>query len=444
MNYMMHIFSERNLTVKPRTKKNLLLPLLAGFIILIAARDIFSLTIPFNILSLYSLCAILLLPRKMRGVYICALLPFCRGIPYSEIILVYLLTDILLNYRHTKIRIKMYLPILFITLLDLIDMIVFQVLSGETIYLFVYMFFITYIIDQRLFDGMERKIIFSFVVSVFFATFFVVVREIKLYGLDYIFTYNVRFGANTDGKQVTNFNANELGLYCSTAVAFLLMLNLNGIKHEFTVAFAIALTGLGMLSVSRSFLLVVLLVWSMYFVFSNKKLKSILIFVLLFIAVILMVQRLFPDILAWVKEFYQERNDQALTDKMGGRLEILFRYFKLSTSSVYGMLFGYSEQYRLYFNEESACHNGFQEIYVSWGIIGCVLAAFWIIQMMRNVKCAQNRSFSRYMSVIAFFVFILAIQLFTMHNYLILMGMTFIAMNIGVQNERKIGKTMRV
>ena len=145
---------------------------------------------------------------------ICTLLPFCRGLPFSEILLIILIIDILFNIRQMKISARLYLPIVIIALIDMLDTLILGINSNELIYLIVYMVYFAYIIDQEVYYDVEDVAETFFSLATLLAIIIVSIREINSIGMDYIMTYGVRIGANTEGLQVTNFNSNELGLYC--------------------------------------------------------------------------------------------------------------------------------------------------------------------------------------------------------------------------------------
>ena len=180
---------------------------LAIFVGIIICRDIVELPISFGMISIFTVFCAVILNNQEKVLYVCACLPFCRGIPYSEILLIMLGFSILNGTKTFKIKPIFYLPVIGIAIIEILDFLHFNYFSNEIIYLLAYMLYATYVLEQKIYKDIEEKIAFFYSVSTIVSVIIVVMREIKLLGLDYIFTYNVRFGANTDGVIVTNYNS---------------------------------------------------------------------------------------------------------------------------------------------------------------------------------------------------------------------------------------------
>ena len=254
-----------------KIKDNKAYILLSVTVLLTALRDCMDLSIGFAVFSGVTLLAGLTLDTIDRFFYIFSLIPFSRGLPYSEMILIILIVEIAdsaLVKKDCKITAKMYLPILGIIAIEVLDYIKYNVNSNEILYLVCYMLVATYVIDLRVFKNNDRKFIYGYALGTIIAVLLVIVREINELGLDYIFTYNVRFGANTGERAVTNFNSNELGLYCIVALCLLLVLShRRGKKLPF--AMAVIVTAVGLVSISRTFIMLAAVSWLLYLVMSK-------------------------------------------------------------------------------------------------------------------------------------------------------------------------------
>lgn len=412
---------------------------LAVFVAIIIGRDIMVLPISFGMISLFTIMCGVFLNNKERALFVCACLPFCRGIPYSEILLIMLGLSFLSGLGNLKIKLIYYMPVIGIGMIELLDYVYFNHFSNEIIYLLIYMLYATYILEQKIYEGIEQKIAYIYSIATIASVLIVVTREIKLMGLDYVFTYNVRFGANTAGAMVTNYNANELGLYCAVAASLMLLLYYVNAKTYYMFLAAVT-TVIGFMCVSRAYLLVIVLVWLFYFIYSKKNFKSLVSIISVAILAFFVIAQFFPEISDWLFGYYTERMDEENLDQMGGRFTIILKYLGFSFSSAWTLLFGYSGEY-VQSLEAGAVHNGIQEVFVCWGILGLLIVFGWVVLLLKNSNekmCKGN--YTRFTPFIIFFIYIQSLQWFSMHNYLILMMISMVGISIIPSKEEKVVK----
>lgn len=391
-------------------------------VLLIALRDCMDLSIGFAVFSGLTLLAGLTLDTMNRFFYIFSLIPFSRGLPYSEMILIILsfeIADSALVKKNCRITAKMYLPVLGIIAIEVLDYIKFGISSNEILYLVCYMLVATYVIDLQVFKNNERKFIYGYAGGTIIAVLLVIVREINELGLDYIFVYNVRFGANTGERTVTNFNSNELGLYCIVALCLLLVLS-HQYGKKFPFAMAVIVTVVGLVSISRTFIMLAVGSWLLYLVMSKTPVKTVLVMVIAFGVAFFLAQDIIPDFVEWIQGYFISRSHTA-----GGRLNLVVNYFNWSFASLWTVLFGYSELYPLILNS-TASHNGIQEIFVCWGVLGAFLCLYWIYALVHKAIANHLNDAFNAAPFLMFFVFIQSIQLFTMHGYLLVMVLSMI------------------
>ena len=257
---------------------------------------------------------------------------------------------------------------------------------------------------------------------------FVVVREINNLGLEYIMTYNVRFGANIDNVMATNFNSNEMGLYAIIAVSLSLLLFTYTKKIRYVIG-AILVTLLGIMSISRTFMLMAAIVWFVYLIKEKVNIGFKIFISCLFVIILVMIFVTVPDIAEWIQSFFQKRSMES-----GGRGNLLSYYFDLQFSSFYGFLFGYTQMYLKVFGADTAVHNAIQEMLISWGIIGAIISISWIMLIIRSVvKCIPSdgkRHISRWIPISIFLVYVQAIQFFLQHNYIIIFAIALVGITI--------------
>ena len=395
-------------------------------VLLIAGRDLFQFSCPFAVFTALSIITGLISNNANIYLYATGLLPFCRGIPYSEILLSLLFLMFLkqLANHDYQIKVKYYFPVMIILIIEMCDYLVFGLFSNEIIYLCVYMLFVSYGVDKEVFRFHEEKTAVCYTLSTIASVIIVVLREINLYGMQYITTYNVRFGANTDGLMVTNYNSNELGLYCCIAVAIMLSISFIKNDRKYLVVCIIA-SIVGFFSISRSFMLVLAIIWIVYLVRSGINAKMWVVILVVIGITIFIIGKFFPDLSNWLVKYYETRSLEARTDGFGGRISIFETLINASFDNIYVFLCGYSELYTSVLGT-GAAHNGIQEIVISWGLTGLFTALYWIYNLVTAWRAKNTFRYLGYLGFVGFFLYIQTLQLFTMHNYLVVMLVSLI------------------
>lgn len=403
---------------------------------LILGRDLINISVPFIVFTAIVILGGLFTDSNGRLVVISYLLPFCRALPYSEMLLVVLGIELLCSIKKKKIHIKLYFPILGIIIIELLDYLRFDIFSNEIIYLVLYMIYATYVIDQKIAEEQEGKIAIAFSMGSIIAVISVVIREVSELGMNYITVYGVRFGSETNGRMVTNFNSNELGMYCAVAASFMIIEYLHN-KKKINIVLGVIVSLLGFVSISRTYLIIIFMIWFYYIVKQLKSLRGIILTITMLIVTIYLFNRFLPDFTAWIMEYYAKRNKQSSIDGFGGRAGIMSTLFSYYFASIWSILFGYSEMYSIILGVGGA-HNGLQEMLLSWGIIGFLVSARWIFILFKTRSVNSKTTSKKGMiPFCVFLLFIQTLQLFTMHNYLILMMLTIVYISSNFEREYK-------
>lgn len=88
---------------------------------LILGRDLANISVPFIVFSSIVLVFGLITNSNGRLLLLSYLLPFCRALPYSEILLIVLGIELLYSIKKIEVHVKLYLPILGIVIIELLD-----------------------------------------------------------------------------------------------------------------------------------------------------------------------------------------------------------------------------------------------------------------------------------------------------------------------------------
>lgn len=408
--------------------------------ILIFVRDMQIVNIPFMVFSLLSLLGAILLSPSVLCTYIICLVPFCRALPYSEMILITLCILAIWMIKNKK---KLYSPILYVFILFLVGIellgdIFWNQFTNELMYLILYLIFVSLYIGNKLYKNQEEVIAKQYILSTLLALSFVIIREIKTLGLEYIMTYNVRFGANTENIMATNFNSNEMGLYAIIAISLALILFTYNKKVKYIVV-AIILTLLGLASISRTFMLVVILVWILYLLKEDVHIGTKIAIFGLFFMILVIIMATIPDITEWIQSYFKQRSMES-----DGRGSLFSIYFDKQFSSIFGILFGYTSKYMKILQIDTAVHNGLQEMIICWGVIGAIVGVLWVLVMIKNVLreimgTERTKYFCRWIPIFVFLLYIQVLQFFSQHNYVIIFAIALVGLvieNKGDTDER--------
>lgn len=410
-------------------------------ILVIIYRDLVHNSLPFFVFSFICGVGVLCMDTTGRFLYITTLLPFCRGIPYSEMLFLTLAAEVLLVIlpRRRIKGLRLYMLLIAILVIELFDYLVYDVVSHEIVYLLLYMIFTTYAVTNRVYLGREDLYIFLYGAAIILAVVSVVASSVAQYGWDYIFVYNYRFGAATSDKSVTNFNANELGLYCAMAVALCLTM-FSQRKKAIWACLACIASMLGAVSVSRTYLLVLVGTWGLYFMLGRVPVKRVLVIIGMFVVMALAVAILAPDVVDWLISYFVSRFGEENT-----RTPIMKIYFEEVFSGVWSTFLGFSQNYLRTIDRVGihAAHNGMEEVLVCWGIVGFAVFFKWVADLyLYALSRVKRQPKILYLSAATFWVFVQTLQLVTMHNYLTVMLLTMIPLRMGEkENERGSGNT---
>lgn len=406
--------------------------------ILIFARDMQIVDIPFTVFSLLGLFGAILLSPSELCTYIICLVPFCRALPYSELILISLCTLIIWMFRNKK---KLHSPILYVIILflasiELLGDIFWNQFTIELIYMIIYLAFVSLYIGNKLYKNQENVIAKQYILSTLLALSYVIIREINTLGWEYIMTYNVRFGANIENIMATNFNSNEMGLYAIIGISLALILFTYNKKVKYIVV-AIALTLLGVTSISRTFMLLVVCVWMVYLLKEDINIGIKLFIFGVFLLSLVFIFTAIPDVTEWIQSYFKQRSMES-----GGRVNLVSLYFNKQFSSIFGVLFGFTSMYMSVLQTDTAVHNGFQEMMICWGIIGAVAGVLWVLVMIKNIlrEISKERRAKHICTWIPLFVFLLyiqVIQFFSQHNYVVIFVMALIGLVIKEEGDIK-------
>ena len=254
-----------------------------------------------------------------------------------------------------------------------------------------------------------------------------------------------RFGVSeiTEELFVFNYNANGLGFICNLAIVGLLINVYNKNAKIIDYLMIVFLVFIGLLTVSRTFLLCLAIMVILYILLQKRSLlqRALTVLILGTVAIImlLLISEYFPSII----DNYDNRF--SVDDVTGNRAYLLSFYNEFIFSSSENLFFGIGIQdisekaYSITGIDPGVPHNGYQQLIVAWGIPGFVLMLLFVCKII-----SQARKFNKkiplmyYLPLLLLLIDNLAGQFVTApSNMLSLVFIFEILSNINSYNEDK-------
>ena len=284
-----------------------------------------------------------------------------------------------------------------------------------SIVLFVYL-----IIDMRKNKLATNKMLKIYCASVFMLIIFYLLSSI-LDGhtnvFKALFVDGLRFGG-TAGEEFSNLpinlNANTIAYYCASEIAMATALFKNhDLSNKEKVSFAvitIILLFLGIMTGSRTFIIVLVVYAVLVWFCSLKTMKqicvSVIMLLLAILAIAIVMNSNIPTVNLLIERFGRE--DVA---SMNGRTEILAQYIEKFTANDLYFLFGSGvTDYRFVYDLTQSIHNGIAQILVCSGMIGFLFFGYILLNPI-VLAVRKKRAFYKYIPLITCFIFIQTIQL---------------------------------
>lgn len=351
-------------------------------LVLLLLRDVNGVYLSKWIFLAISILVFLLFDINYTAVFICFLLPFTTGLPYKYIFILGLIVFIGKNYSVLELN-KYINPLIYIFIVELLSFIYGGFSLGDFIRFAAPLIFIALVIFNDKDDLNYEKMLLYLLFAAIGAELSVVLQSINSDGLDSLISAGVRLGDTKnllveEGMRVS-YNPNSFGALCVFSISLLLVLFKNkSSQGKLIIALLLMLQiFIGSLSLSRSFLVLLVMVAFIYILSMAKSLQGILkSFVLITIVsmgVYISINYFTPTLLASFSSRFE------VQDISNGRQEIMESYFDVLAQHPERLLFGvglqdYSHKYGL----TDECHNGFQEILITWGVVGFSLVAIYI------------------------------------------------------------------
>jgi len=368
---------------------------LLGLAALLVLRDIFGVGINKFIILFYFI--LLALPSSYEALItmLCFTFPLICGLPGTYMMLSAL---IFLVVKRRSINARQFLGILFLLLMELSASIWYiKTDIAEIIKYLSYAAVVFMIISDSNLQVDYIGCIKSYVLGTLLLSIIIVISTIQKAPSDCSQLFSkgwYRFGAiQAEGVEevIVRLNPNSMAFYSIIGICccFVLIGRINKLERIINIGALFIFALIGILSTSRTWILVLLVIMGIYIVSIAKNRKKVVISLVCFLTFIIFVKIVlhnFPEIGYGLLE----RLVSGSTRTGGGRIHLFMTYFYSFFNSGY-ILFGTGvTQYRMMLNMSESVHNGLQQIVICYGVVGAIIFLYFLVhpllEAIRKVK----------------------------------------------------------
>ena len=427
-------------------KHKLFAALMCLFAAMFFARKVLGVNFPVVLFLVLAVIIALVSSREELIALVVSFVPFSVGFQYKYAILLCILIYILKFYKSIKYP-KYAMVVVALFLWEMLhgfsgDFSLYEVLRS-----FAELIFLAVLLMSDDFDFSDFLPVKTLVYCSGMAVLIVMCVSLKDYGYDIVLFVErgIRFGvANKDILNFGfNYNVNGLGSICNAGIAGILLLLSNKKAHILDYISASILLLVGLMTVSRSFVLCFVGMIVLYFFIQpgsrKKKLTTIFAVAIAIIILLLVINMVIPQVLENLSARFE------VEDITNGRLD-LFAFYNMHIFSDWKyFLFGVGMQNygskvnKIHNTDWNVSHNGFQETVVIWGIVGLALLICLIGTMIKRAKkYGGDKNLIKYLPFICELVTVMSGQLFTSGNTMLIFMFAFVCMCSGVRAEKKV------
>ncbi|MEY8371352.1 hypothetical protein AAK938_07390 [Aerococcaceae bacterium 50-4] len=375
--------------------------------LLITAYSIFQNSVIYNIFLLTIIFFLFILNREKMVTLMLTLLPFYSAFSYTNILLIALILYVIKYYKKINISssiIMGYILVLWEALhfaLLKIDIGFFLTFSLILLWISIIAF------DRSLVSKLNiEKLVVYFSISLVILGILLLIEIQSDNQITSIFQSGIRLGTLQFGNSIFNVNPNTLALYATTSLCMLLSLDFNSFNKYFRSVLVIGTIFIGILTYSRTFIFAsIFIIFYILFSSDDIKMKFYILLIIFLLFLILLVKT--PFLIENLMQRFE------VDDLSNSRIDIFNLYNRMLSSNLGILLFGVGLQnYQLKVNIDVSIHNPLQEVIVTWGLVGFIIVAIFLIFVVKNIF-KSTKGAIKFLPIIAFFITIQSSRLFT-------------------------------
>ena len=407
-------------------------------VVLLVLRDILDINISQYIIFGAMLVTVTLLPYYDALYYTSFACGIISGVNAYFLLFAYIILILKDKKPPTTIQI---LPLLFFLLLEFIN----NVFWTSDISFAQYLLYASYLAVFFYFSFLKdshvvyQRIITSFIIGLAVTLIFVsfgILENPQLLMMDESMSRG-KMGFSQDLSS-THFvlNANTIGYFSCTLLSFLFLgyKSLGCTKLAYYILLSVALIS-GLLSQSRTWIFIVIIGGFFMLLSSDFKQKVRLIIGILVMLTMIAISA--SELMDYILTGVMNRFESEDIHTAGGRTEIFTKYNEFMFSNPRYFFGGTGIlKYREIAHIMNSCHNGTQQIFVSYGLIGLLFLFLFIVKSFK-LRC-DRCTIVNYISAIIPFLFIQSIQFINPHYLMFPIAMSAIILRIPQKSTYRI------
>lgn len=355
----------------------------------------------------------IILPLKELSQFFFFMIPFFCSM-HGGVFLPILISFVLKSKKHNVYQFLFPLIIIIIELLHFISYPFETDFGIFGMYAIVILLFFIVLFRDKISNEEIKKSIQFYIIGTILVLTSVLLIAVATYGFTDIFIGVYRIGGDADSDLKTGYtkmNSNTLAYFAITAFSLLLYTKDIFKNKTIKILFLSILTVLGILSSSRTFILLFGLLLVFYFL-SSRGFRERVYFILTAVVLIVSAYLFFSTYVDSFTERYTKRFEEANLSSGGGRSDIFKDYNEFLSDNPDRLIYGTGAVYYQDVCKQSmSIHNGTQQIYVCYGIIGVIVYLFAIVIFKhRYIKNLSRVRIQNFIPFFACFLFDQSIQ----------------------------------
>ena len=427
------------LRIKKHTENRIFKVYLLTMFALMVARYLLKINIPALAFLLVTMLPIWLGTPSEQLAFVASCIPLSITFQYKYALLILSIAILAKNHWHLKSS------SIFLTVAAMIIWELWHSFYGHFSYVeylrgFAELILLAVITSVNQKDLDHKLVIRSLAISVVGVCCIMLWMQMQQFGFNLVAVFarsahSFRFGQSNmaSGTYALNFNANNLGYICNLSTCGILLLVSRKEYSRADILLAVCALIFALMTMSRAAIVCAVMIFFTFLILSEGKLQQKLANglggLLIAVAALILLWKYLPSVFENIQERFQRK------DVWNGRGSLLRYYTEYMLSDWKYCLFGIGMQdifgkVSPHFPVHDVPHNGIQEVWIAWGIVGValILVVFWKIVTTSKLYAGGKRQFYQFMPLLLTFIFTMSGQLLTSSRTLIALTFSYVCL----------------
>ena len=414
-------------TLNIRKIFNILIAL--SFLGFILVRDVFDISVNSYLLVALSVMFFIINDINLTIASMVFMIPLYTGVQYVNIYIIGITTLFFKNPKDFVFKPVLLICTVSILLIEIFSGFTSATLNTTELIRFLFIFILTFIFLPSYNKELNYTVILkAYILGVLFTIVVIMWQYLRVYNISDFFSLAIRVGHvahhfNLEQGHRVSLDPNLLSIITVFAICSALFLNYRQSVYRLYLFSIPILLVFGFLTQSRTFIFSVVLLF-VYYTFASffkgsvknvkKAVSSLLVSIILLISTFLIINTLFPQYIINMTTRFE------VDDITNGRTEIFQDYNDFMMDNPKYIPFGVGLLAHRQVSGLRSVHNGFQQVFVTWGIIGCFIVAIIMINLYKTATLAKKFEPMHLLPIIMYLFSMQSIQWFSSGGMLLL------------------------